>query len=338
MSVKSIAVRAALAAMSHTVIARSLVRSIPNRLAVLMLHRFASAPNHARGHTPSELRTTLELLRESGVRLLSLDDAVREYLDGANGYSSHAPSVVFTVDDGYRDFMEVGLPVFEAFDCPVTCFVVPDVIDGKSWFWWDRLDFVLRRLPAEQLSLDVAGERFEVRRSTHEYSWQRPLVNMLKGRSEEFRSAFMAELETRAEVLLPRVVPDEYRVMTWDAIRSCEKRGVQFGAHSLSHPVLSQVSPEALDNEIRGSVQRLHAELSNPSSVFCYPYGLACDFGSREVEALRAAGVTHAVTALPGVVRPAQESASAGPEHAWRIPRFAFDGRPAMTLRQLLLS
>jgi peptidoglycan/xylan/chitin deacetylase (PgdA/CDA1 family) len=303
-----------------------------------MLHRFASSPNHTRGHSPSDLRSTLELLRQSGVRLLSLDDAVREYLDVNVTQSSGTPSVVFTVDDGYRDFMEVGLPVFEAFDCPVTCFVVPDVVDGKSWFWWDRLDFVLRRLPADQLSLDVAGERFEVRRSTHEYSWQRPLVNMLKGRSEEFRSAFMGELESRAEVQLPRVVPDEYRVMTWDAIRSCEQRGVQFGAHSLSHPVLSQVNSEVLKHEIQGSVRRLQAELTNPSSVFCYPYGLACDFGSREVEVLRAAGVTHAVSALPGVVRPVREQDSQDMEYAWRIPRFAFDGRPAMTLRQLLLS
>lgn len=246
--------------------------------------------------------------------------------------------MAFTVDDGYRDFMDVGLPVFEAFECPVTCFVVPDVIDGKSWFWWDRLDFVLRRLPSEQMTLEVHGERFDVRRSTHEYSWQRPAVSMLKGRTEAFRSAFLAELEAKANVALPDVVPEEYRVMTWDAIRACEQRGARFGAHSMSHPVLSQVSSELAEQEILGSVQRLKAELRNPSSVFCYPYGLASDFGTREVEILRAAGVAHAVSAQPGVVRSGIELGESQPELAWRIPRFAFDGRPGMALRQLLLS
>jgi peptidoglycan/xylan/chitin deacetylase (PgdA/CDA1 family) len=277
-------------------------------------------------------------LRSSGVRLLSLDEAIFEYLHGDRARAAGGPAVCFTVDDGYRDFMDVGLPIFEAFDCPVTCFIVPDVIDGKTWFWWDRLDFMLRRLPSDKLTLTVQGERFEVRRSTNEYSWQRPAVSMLKGRSEAFRIDFLEELEARANVAMPADVPEEYRVMTWDAIRECETRGVRFGAHSLSHPVLSQVSSASAEQEILGSVQRLKAELRNPSSVFCYPYGLANDFGSREVEILRGAGVSHAVSAMPGLVRPFMEKGAKLGEFPWRIPRFAFDGRPAMALRQLLIA
>lgn len=305
---------------------------------VLMLHRFASTPQRANGHAADDLEATLALLRASEIRLLSLEDAISEYCLGESRDDNKGPSVAFTVDDGYLDFMEVGLPVFEAFGCPVTCFVVPDVIDGKSWFWWDRLDFVLRRLPVDRMSVELQGERLEVRRSTDEFSWRRPAVHMLKGRSEAFRSEFLAALEREAKVTLPSDVPREYRVMTWDAIRDCERRGVRFGAHSMSHPVLSQVPKERAEHEMLGSVQRLKTELKNPSSVFCYPYGLTYDFGSREVEILREGGVTHAVSALPGVVRSVHEEGSREPDFAWRIPRFAFDGRPAMALRQLLLS
>lgn len=303
-----------------------------------MLHRFATSPQRARGHSPADLRQTLELLRACGVRLVSLDEAINEYLHSSVQVAGNAPAVAFTVDDGYSDFMEVGLPVFEEFNCPVTCFVVPDVIDGKSWYWWDRLDFVLRRLPTDQMFIEVQGETFDVSRSAREYSWQQPVVGLLKRRTEEFRAEFLAELESRANVSLPSHVPSEYRVMTWDEIRHCEKRGVRFGAHSLSHPVLSQVSDDSAASEIVGSVQRLKSELSGPSSVFCYPYGLSSDFGSREVDILRSSGVAHAVSALPGVIRPINSTRNVDPEFAWRIPRFAFDGRPAMTLRQLLLS
>lgn len=327
-----------LAGLSRPWAARLAVGAVSNRLAVLMLHRFAASPQHAKGHNPVDLQFTLELLKASGVRMLTLDDAIAEYLHGSGSRAGEGPAICFTVDDGYRDFMDVGLPIFEAFDCPVTCFVVPDVIDGKTWFWWDRLDFMLRRLPADQLSLTVHGERFDVRRSTNEYSWQRPAVNMLKGRSEAFRADFLAELEGRANVAMPEEVPEEYRVMTWDAIRECETRGVRFGAHSLSHPVLSQVSSSVAEQEIVGSVDRLKAELSNPSSVFCYPYGLVNDFGSREIEMLRSAGVAHAVSAMPGLVLPRTAEGTSGAELPWRIPRFAFDGRPAMSLRQLLIA
>ncbi len=329
---------ALLGCLSRPWAARLAVGAVSDRMAVLMLHRFATCPQNTKGHNPTDLRATLELLRSSGVRLLSLDDAVAEYLYGNSPHAGGGAAVCFTVDDGYRDFMDVGLPIFEAFDCPVTCFIVPDVIDGKSWFWWDRLDFMLRRLPADLLPLTVQGGSFEVRRSTNEYSWQRPAVSMLKGCSEAFRADFLAELETRANVAIPSEVPEEYRVMTWDAIRECETRGVRFGAHSLSHPVLSQVSSAIAEQEILGSVQRLKAELRNPSSVFCYPYGLANDFGSREVEILRRAGVAHAVSAMPGLVRPFADKKAELGEFPWRIPRFAFDGRSAMTLRQLLIA
>lgn len=338
MRVKSALAGAVLSLLSRPWAARLAVGAMSDRLAVLMLHRFATCPQHTKGHSPTDLRSVLALLRASGVRLLSLDEAIAEYLHGDRSGAAGGPAVCFTVDDGYRDFMDAGLPTFEAFDCPVTCFIVPDVIDGKTWFWWDRLDFMLRRLPADQLALNVQGERFEVRRSTNEYSWQRPAVSMLKGRTEAFRADFLAELEARANVAIPSDVPEEYRVMTWDAIRECETRGVRFGAHSLSHPVLSQVSSTSAEQEILGSVQRLKTELRNPSSVFCYPYGLASDFGSREVEILRAGGVTHAVSAMPGLIGPSAEKGAELGELPWRIPRFAFDGRPAMALRQLLIA
>lgn len=338
MRVKSALAGATLSLLSRPWAARLAVGAVSDRLAVLMLHRFATCPQHTKGHNPSDLRITLDLLRSSGVRLLSLDDAIAEYIHGDRARAGSGPAVCFTVDDGYSDFMDVGLPIFEEFNCPVTCFVVPDVIDGKTWFWWDRLDFMLRRLPSDQLALTVDGERFDVRRSTNEYSWQRPAVSMLKGRTEAFRADFLAELEARANVAIPSDVPEEYRVMTWDAIRECETRGVRFGAHSLSHPVLSQVSSTSAEQEILGSVQRLKAELRNPSAVFCYPYGLANDFGSREVDILRSGGVSHAVSAMPGVVRPSSETETKPQDFPWRIPRFAFDGRPAMALRQLLIA
>ncbi|MBX9855544.1 MAG: polysaccharide deacetylase family protein [Gemmatimonadaceae bacterium] len=303
-----------------------------------MLHRFVASSQQSRAHDPRELRATLALLRKSGVRIASIEEAIEEYVRNQGRRTAGPPTVAFTVDDGYQDFMDVGLPVFESFDCPVTCFVVPDVVDGKSWFWWDRLDFVLRRLPFDQLIVQVDGERFDVPRSTNEYSWKRPLVTLLKGRSESFRSRFLAELEAKAGVAFPSAIPNEYRVMTWDAIRECERRGVRFGAHSLTHPVLSQVSDDMSRDEILGSVRRLQSEVDNPSSVFCYPYGLAADFGAREIETLQQIGVEFAVSALPGVVRPGQPGGRFDTDLAWRIPRFAFDGRAAMALRQLLLS
>ncbi|MBL0937507.1 MAG: polysaccharide deacetylase family protein [Gemmatimonadaceae bacterium] len=338
MSVKSALSHAALGVLSHPKVGAMLARAVPDRLAVLMLHRFAVSRESTRGHSVNELRATLAQLRACGVRLLSLDEALQEYSSGASTRSGGRPAVAFTVDDGYRDFLSVALPAFEEFSCPVTCFVVPDVIDGKTWFWWDRLDFVLRRLPMESLELTVGDEQFEVRRSSSEFAWQRPLVAMLKRRSEEFRAEFLGALQERTGVCPPETVPDEYRVMTWDEIRNSELRGTRFGAHSMSHPVLSQCTPEDVRAQMIGSIERLRSEVRLPSTVFCYPYGLESDFGRREIDILRGYGINFAVSALPGRIDREVLQTSEVEDAHWRIPRFSFDGRRGMTLRQLLLS
>jgi peptidoglycan/xylan/chitin deacetylase (PgdA/CDA1 family) len=133
----------------------------------------------------------------------------------------------------------------------------------------------------------------------------------------------------------PAEAPEAYRVMGWNDVRSCERAGVSFGAHSLSHPVLSECSPEQLHHEIHGSAERLRAELLSPSAVFCYPYGLQDDFGTRECQVLSESPFSYAVSALPGVLRGSSDQLGRLDERRWRVPRFAFDGREGMVSRQL---
>jgi peptidoglycan/xylan/chitin deacetylase (PgdA/CDA1 family) len=338
MVLKELIAKGVLPLLSRPAIGRFMVQLVRERCAILMLHRFAWYSEGARGHDVNELRSTLASLRASGVRFIGLEEAIRESFEDQRT-ASRAPAIAVTVDDGYRDFMLMGLPVFEEFECPVTCFVVPEVIDGKSWFWWDRLDWSLRRLPTHELSLALAGEQVRFSRAgvNTDASVRRPLVSQLKRVPETERMAFLDALEVAAGSSRPALPPDEYRVMGWDDIRSCEQRGVMFGAHSLSHPVLSQCDDSRREAEILGSIQRVAKEVARPSRVFCYPYGLVDDFGPPDFRILGNASVEYAVSAEPGTLRPGAGPLSRHDPRRWSIPRFAYDGRAGMTARQLFL-
>jgi peptidoglycan/xylan/chitin deacetylase (PgdA/CDA1 family) len=63
------------------------------------------------------------------------------------------------------------------------------------------------------------------------------------------------------------------RLMTADQIRDWVRRGIEFGAHSRTHPDLTTLGPAELANEVAGSKADLEAILQSPVVSFAYPYG-----------------------------------------------------------------
>jgi len=63
------------------------------------------------------------------------------------------------------------------------------------------------------------------------------------------------------------------RLMSADQIRSWEKRGVEFGAHTRTHRDLTALSAEELRAEVAGSAEDLAALLGSRPACFAYSYG-----------------------------------------------------------------
>jgi peptidoglycan/xylan/chitin deacetylase (PgdA/CDA1 family) len=319
-------------------VGRLLSRLRRDRCAIVMMHRFAVPESARPGHDPTRLRTLLAHLRSIGVSLLAVDEAVQHYaIAGGHGSAARPPAVAVTVDDGYADFSDVGLPVFEEYDCPVTGFVVPDVIDGKRWFWWDQVEWALLHASRHRLALELDGNPLRLswdsaeERGVH----HRTLCERLKGVDDATRQTFLTDLSQVADVPVTSDMPTAYRVLSWDELRSCERRGARFGPHTMSHPILSRCTESQSRDEIVQASARVLDALENPSRVFCYPNGCTQDFGAREILALRSTGMMAAVSAVPGLVRPV--SIGTDQDAIWRVPRFAYDDRHGVMPRLLFL-
>lgn len=109
--------------------------------------------------------------------------------------------------------------------------------------------------------------------------------------------------------------------MTWDHVRTHEGRGMTFGPHSVSHPILSRMQPERAVREITESWRRLRAEARNPVPIFCYPNGADADFGDREVATARKLGFLGALSSEGGFADPVSfQQGSDGPFKVKRQP------------------
>src|ERR1700681_1119122 len=66
-------------------------------------------------------------------------------ITGAIGGEALLPSnaVTVTVDDGYRNFLTNGHPLFKRHGIPTTLFAVAGFADGRLWLWTDQMAFML---------------------------------------------------------------------------------------------------------------------------------------------------------------------------------------------------
>lgn len=85
------------------------------------------------------------------------------------------------------------------------------------------------------------------------------LVSGLIGKTNEWDTRFKAQPPNK--------------LLTWDQIRELEKNGIEFGAHTVTHPNLTKITPEQAAAEITLCKQALEKELGHPVLSFAYPYG-----------------------------------------------------------------
>jgi peptidoglycan/xylan/chitin deacetylase (PgdA/CDA1 family) len=284
---------------------------------ILMLHRFSDGASQVAGHSVERLRRDLEYLRARRFRMLSLAELV-ESVVGGGGPPDKA--VVFTVDDGYADFHHLALPVFAAYDCPVTVFLITGFVDGSIWPWWDKVAYAVGR--TSRTGFRITSSAAAIHASWSDASSRAREVQMtverLKRLSATDRDRAVNAIAAALEVELPRTAPAEHAPLTWEQVRQGARLGVTYGPHSVTHPLLPQVDDAQAEFEIRESWRRLREATHAVAPVFCYPNGA---FGTRECNLLAREGLLGAVTTQEGFVAIA---AKADPGRSYRLPRFSY--------------
>jgi peptidoglycan/xylan/chitin deacetylase (PgdA/CDA1 family) len=88
--------------------------------------------------------------------------------------------------------------------------------------------------------------------------------------------------------------------LTWDQIRDMARQGIEFGSHSVSHPILTKLDDRALDHELTASLQTIKRELGTCLDVLAYPEGSTSAFDARVVEATKRAGYRLGLSYVSG--------------------------------------
>jgi peptidoglycan/xylan/chitin deacetylase (PgdA/CDA1 family) len=255
-------------------------------------------------------------------RVLSLEDMLRELSDP----SSLDPGVAITFDDGYRSAYTQAFPTLKEYQLPATIYLTMGTIETGQVAWYDRVFTALGQAPTEELQIDLEGpwrlglfsREARLRSALEIVAFFRTLPN---SRREEC----CARLE---KILgLPRAAVSG-KVLTWDEIHLMQKSGIAFGSHTMTHPVVSQLSETELEHELFDSRRILEEKLGSPVRDFAFPFGKASDCGLATAGLLSGYGYRSAVTTVAGVNKPHTnrfELRRMQTGHNCSLARFSFD-------------
>jgi peptidoglycan/xylan/chitin deacetylase (PgdA/CDA1 family) len=231
--------------------------------------------------------------------------SLTEVAGGVGGKPLPPNALVVTIDDGYAD-ISAAQAIFLKYGIKVTVYLVTDFLDHHLWFWWNRILYAFSQTNCRELEIELSPAdpslRFSIEAAPQRQHAADTLIEAVKSLRNSRRLAVCDELLDRLGVKLPAELPAEWRPLSWDQVRQLRREGVDFGAHTKTHPILPTIEADGLlHEEIVGSKHRIEQELGEGVVHFCYPNGQAEDLDRRTVETVRRAGFQTAVTTEPGV-------------------------------------
>lgn len=239
-----------------------------------------------------------------------------------------AAAACITFDDGYRDNFSVALPILQRYGVKATFFIATGFLGGGR-MWNDDVIEAVRS--ADESVVDWS----EFGLGQHDFSTQaarRQNLGAILGQVKYFPHEERANI---ARQLARRVgVPDQSDLMmSHDEVRGLRAAGMEVGAHTRSHPILSGLTDEQAQTEIWGGKADLEAILGQTVEVFAYPNGNPeRDLTSRDVMLIEAAGFRAAATTAWGVGLPSSNHFLLPRFTPWDRKRFRFALRCALTL------
>jgi peptidoglycan/xylan/chitin deacetylase (PgdA/CDA1 family) len=281
-----------------------------DRLIVLMWHNvegtwcYSSPPGSGTRGLAHQLRRLKQL-----ATVIPLEDGL-EALAASKPLPARAVAITF--DDGYRDNLDIAVPLLQELGLPATFFLVPGLLSGNVRPWWEILGWGFAQArPAvvrwEGRSLPTRG-----RQGRRAFRWLAERLKLLdRATREEQVGELLILLRPEGRWSGDRLFLD------WDGARQLVRRGFSVGSHSMRHAILSREAPEEQARDLVSSRRQLETELGVKVSLLAYPNGTRVDYDEHTVRAAAQAGHTHALAAHAGVNR-----SSTSP---YAHPRFAVE-------------
>jgi peptidoglycan/xylan/chitin deacetylase (PgdA/CDA1 family) len=228
--------------------------------------------------------------------------------------SSDRWRVTVTFDDGYRDNIELGLPLLRRYEVPVTWFLSTRFIEERNYLpWWDLVDYIAEHVRGmvevpvgdrdHTYSLDSKPERDQFQRDMRD-AFRNGNWASCKALHENLRSECNRFITPPSNAFANREL----------VMRAASSPWISIGGHTITHLNLASAYPKTVRHEVVKGKKLLQEWVGESISWFAYPYGGKNSHNEVVRRIVRESGFRGAVTTRRGYVFENTDS--------FQLPRF----------------
>lgn len=238
---------------------------------------------------------------------------VSAFVKGAQDLPENACLITF--DDGYLDNFQNAAPILAKYNAPAVIFLATSRMSEPHLpLWWDEVAQLVSNSDYQVAELPLLGRQSFSTPSELD-GVCKTLIQAMKRHDVDARNRYIQEL---TEALGNPVVDRSHRYfMNWDEVRMLLPQGIEFHAHTVNHPILSQVDEGEAESELVQSRQAIENETDQRAGLFAYPNGEQGDYNTTTLQLLAKHDFDAAFTLVPGPVT--QEEVIANPYEIRRI-------------------
>lgn len=263
---------------------------------VLMYHHVSDREEPYLPHVTRKVFSRQMRLVRSHYRVLEIDRLVEMVKTGA---PIPERALALTFDDEYEDVYRNAFPVLREYQLPATVFITTGFVDTDRIPWTDELGFLFQE--TEKTGLELEREEGRETFSWTDETSRRAEFGRLKALLKSIREKEREELcqTIRRQLAVSKKNPS--RILNRSEILEMSKAGIDFGAHTVHHPILTKIPPRLAREEIERSKKDLEQILGREVTGFCYPNGQADDFDGVIKGMVRHVGYEYACSTIDGV-------------------------------------
>lgn len=289
-------------------IATALRRRFARTVPILAYHRILDVPNE--DEFPFDVELVSASVRAFEEQMTFVKDhyqpitlsCLLSCVDNARPLPRGA--IVVTFDDGFADNYHNAFPILRRLEIPATIFLATGYLDRQQMYWYEKLTHEVMTTRATELRLLDEAPLTIGADATSRRGVLAKLLRRLKRVPNQQRLDCLADLERQLSP--PKDCNGDLRSgpMNWEQVAEMARAGIEFGSHSVTHPVLSMLDPPDLDFELRASKASIEAVVGNPCQTIAYPVGGAEAFNARVQQAVQSAGYRLGLSYVSGADAP----------------------------------
>lgn len=176
-------------------------------------------------------------------------------------------SFLLTFDDGYREVAEVIAPILKKRSIPAVFFLNSAFIDNKEMFYRDKAGLIIDKLDnfIQYKNINKISELLKI---------QNPTLSSIKKSVLGINYHNKGQLDELAQILeidFIGYLKEKRPYLNSNEIRDLINQGFMVGAHSVDHPLFSEINLEEQLSQVFNSLGKLKEQFDVPYNAFAFP-------------------------------------------------------------------